>query len=69
MAHEAYETYTRMNFEIYIQNRYYQAPLEINYNDWFVTIEDEVDFSLRLVETYQIRICEKELLPIMDLPF
>lgn len=44
IGHEAYETYTRMNFEIYIQNRYYQALFEINYNDWFVTIEDEVPF-------------------------
>lgn len=58
-----------MNFEIYIQNRNYQAPLEINYNDWFVTIEDEVSFPLRLVETYQIQKFEKELLPIMNLPF
>ncbi|MEI3615026.1 DUF5348 domain-containing protein [Pseudogracilibacillus sp. SO30301A] len=66
---EEYEAFIGMNFEIRIQKRYYKTIFEKDYNDWFVTIEDEVDFSLRLVETYKVRISEKELLPIKDLPF
>ena len=69
IGQEEYETFMGMNFEICIQNRYYKTIFKKDYNDWFVTIEDAVDFSLRLVETYKIRILEKELLLMMDLPF
>lgn len=66
---KGFETFTGMNFEIRIQHRYYKATFEKDYYDWFVIIEDDIDFSLRLVETYKVRIFEKELLPIFDLPF
>ena len=66
---EGFETFTGMNFEICIQHRYYKAIFEKDYYDWFVIIEDDIVFSLRLVETCKIRIFEKELLPIFDLPF
>lgn len=51
IGQEKYETFIGMNFDICIQNRYYKTIFEIDYNDCFMTIEDEVDFSLRLVGT------------------
>ncbi|MDC3418685.1 DUF5348 domain-containing protein [Aquibacillus salsiterrae] len=69
IGQDAFETSTGMNFEIYIHHRFYKAIFEEDYYNWFVTIEDDVDFSLRLVETYKVRILEKELIPVIDLPF
>ncbi|QKY70417.1 DUF5348 domain-containing protein [Lentibacillus sp. CBA3610] len=67
---EFYETLPGMNLEIGIQHRYYEACFEIDYGDWFVTLEDDVDFSLRLVEEYKVLISEEEeLIPAFDLPF
>ncbi|WP_106496221.1 hypothetical protein [Lentibacillus sp. Marseille-P4043] len=66
---DAFGTATGMSFEICIQHRFYKAIFEEDYYDWFVTIEDDVNFSLRLVEIYKVQILEKELIPIIDLPF
>ena len=57
---KAFETFTGMDFEIHIQHRYYKAIFEKDYFDWFVIIEDDIDFSLRLVETYKVRIYMKK---------
>ncbi|QKY71308.1 hypothetical protein [Lentibacillus sp. CBA3610] len=69
IGRESFETFTGMNLEIGILNRYYAACFETDYGDWFITLEDDVDFSLRLVEEYRVRISENELIPAFDLPF
>lgn len=69
IGNEAFEALYGMNLEIYVGHRYYQAVFDSDHIYCFVTIEDEVDFALRLVETYKIRVREEKLIPAMYLPF
>ncbi|MFS0647590.1 MULTISPECIES: DUF5348 domain-containing protein [Bacillales] len=69
IGQQEYETFTGMTFEIRIQNRYYEACFEKDYHEWFVTLEDDVAFTLRMVEVYKVRILSKELIPESQLPF
>lgn len=64
-----FETFTGMDFEICIDHRFYRAMFEKDYFDYIVTIEDNVDFTLRPVETYTVLMFERELVPAEDLPF
>jgi hypothetical protein len=57
----AYETAQGMTFEIRIQNRYYTAYLEKDM-DWFVTLHNDVSFTLRIYEVYKIRIPFQEMI-------
>ncbi|MCJ7843150.1 hypothetical protein MUB24_20170 [Lederbergia sp. NSJ-179] len=69
IGQQEYETFTGMNFEIRIQHRYFEACFEEDYQDCIVTLEDDVTFTLRLVEVYKVRILAEELMPALDLPF
>lgn len=69
IGQESFETFAGMSIEIRIQQQYYKTIFEKDYHDWYVTMEDDVDFSLRLEEIYKVRIQENELIPTMDLPF
>ena len=69
IGQQEYDTFTGMNFEIRMNHRYHEACLEKDYNEWFVTIEDDVMFTLRLVEVYKVRILKEHLIPVIHLPF
>lgn len=69
IGHDVFGISSGMDFEICIDCHYYKAIFEKDYFDWFVTTEDDIGFSLRLVETYKVRVQEKKLTPIVDLPF
>jgi len=66
---EVFETYNGLSIEIWIKDRYYEALFEKDYNECVVMLEDDITFSLRLVEEYNIRISEYELISELDLPF
>lgn len=69
IGQQSFEMFTGMIFEIRIQHRYYEARYMRNYEEWLVTLEDDVTFTLRLVEVYKIRILSKELVSESELPF
>jgi hypothetical protein len=57
----SYETVQGITFEIRIQSRYYSAYLEKDM-DWFVTLDNDVSFTLRIYEVYKIRIQIQEMI-------
>jgi hypothetical protein len=65
VGQQAYETFIGMNIEICINNHYLDAFLEKEHYGWIVTLENDVTFTLRLVEEYKIRILPMD----MYLPF
>lgn len=65
IGQEAYESFSGMNLEIGIFNRYYEACFDKDYGVWLVPREDDVEFSLRLVETYKVRVLGKEIFGIL----
>jgi hypothetical protein len=66
---QSYPAFEGMLFEIRINNRYYQTLLGKD-DGWFVTLEEEITFDLRVVEVYKIRIISIELLTLFeDVPF
>jgi len=69
IGRQIYETINGMFLEVRIKNQYYEAYFEKDYNECMITIEDDIIFTLRLVEDYPIRISERELIPEFDLPF
>lgn len=62
---QSYETFEGMNFEVRIRNQYFQASLGKN-DEWFVTLEEEVTFDLRIFEVYKVRIISIDLLTLFD---
>lgn len=51
----SYWTTQGQSFELRITNRYFQAYLEKDEN-WFVTLENDVCFTLHVYEVYKVRI-------------
>lgn len=69
IGQQSYETFEGMPFEVRIGNRYYQAHLGKD-EGWFVTLEEEVAFDLRVFEIYKVRIISIDLLTLFDdVPF
>ncbi|PLR80002.1 hypothetical protein CVD25_20175 [Bacillus canaveralius] len=54
-------------FELRIQNRYFHAYLEKDF-DWFVTLNHDSIFVLHTQEVYKIRIKIQDYIPV-DAPF
>jgi hypothetical protein len=55
IGQQAYLTMQGQTVEIRIHHRYFKAYLEKDF-DWFVTLDNEVSFTLRIYEIYKIRI-------------
>lgn len=53
--------------ELRIQNRYFRAILEKDF-DWFVTLDDDTIFVLHTQEVYKVRIKIQDYIPV-DAPF
>lgn len=68
IGQQAYETFEGMIIEIRIQNHYYNGCLGKD-EEWFVTLEQDVAFNLRIFEVYKVRIQSIELIPAFDVPF
>lgn len=69
IGRQIYETLNGMYLEVRIKNQYYEAFFEKDFNECIITIENNIVFTLRLVEEYPIRLSERDLLPEFDLPF
>lgn len=69
IGRQIYETLNGMYLEVRIKNQYYEAFFEKDFNECIITIENDIVFTLRLVEEYPIRFFERDLLPEFDLPF
>jgi hypothetical protein len=54
-------------FELRIQNRYFQALLEKDF-DWFVTLANDTVFILHTQEVYKVRINKQDYTPL-NAPF
>jgi hypothetical protein len=54
-------------FELRIQNRYFRAILEKDF-DWFVTLDYDTIFVLHSQEVYKVRIKIQDYFPV-DAPF
>lgn len=54
--------------ELRISNRYFKAFFEKDISEWFVTLDNEVSFSLRVNEVYKIRLLTNEFI-LVDTPF
>lgn len=65
IVQQSYWVSQGQTFEIRINNRYFKALLAKDY-DWFVILDNEVSFSLRLNEVYKIRIWANDC--ILDSP-
>ena len=66
---QSYESFEGMYFEIRILHHYHWACLGKE-EGWFVTLEEDVSFDLRIFEVYKIRIVSIELLTLFeDVPF
>lgn len=50
-------------FELRIQNRYFNAYLEKDF-DWFVTLDHKVIFVLHSYEVYKVRIKLQDYIPV-----
>jgi hypothetical protein len=68
IGQQAYETFEGMAFELRIRNRYYKANLGKD-DDWFVTLDQDVTFNLRIFEVYKVRMESIDLIPEFDVPF
>lgn len=68
IGQKEYETLDGMHFDIWIRNRYSKAWLGTDGN-WFVTLEEDASFDLRVLEVYKIRILVDDLIPEFDVPF
>lgn len=62
---QSYETFEGMYFEIRMRNHYYRAILGKD-EEWFVTLEEDVTFDLRIFEVYKIRIISIDLVTLFD---
>lgn len=62
---QSYETFEGMNFELRIRNQYFQAVLGKD-EDWFVALEEDVTFDLRVFEVYKIRIVSVDSITLFD---
>lgn len=62
---QSYVTFEGIDFEIRIRNQYFRACLGKD-EEWFVTIEENVTFELRLFEVYKIRISSIDLKTLLD---
>lgn len=69
IGQQEHETFRGMRIEIRIKNRYHEACLEKAFDEWIVTFEDDVTFTLWTVEVYKVRISRDELVSGFDLPF
>jgi hypothetical protein len=54
-------------FELRIQNRYFRAFLEKDF-DWFVTLDSDTIFVLHTQEVYKVRVKIQNYTPV-DAPF
>ncbi|MED3647523.1 hypothetical protein P4475_12085 [Halalkalibacterium halodurans] len=63
IGQQKYDAYEGMVLKIKIQNRYYQACLGKDQHEWFVTIEHDVTFNLRIFEVYKVQIASVDLNP------
>lgn len=68
IGQQDYETFEGMIFEIRIQNLYYKASLGKD-DEWFVTLDQDVTFNLRVFEVYKVRIPSIDLISAFDVPF
>jgi len=57
-----------MAFELRIRNRYYKAHLGKD-DDWFMTLDQDVTFNLRVLEVYKVRMESIGLIQEFDVPF
>ncbi|WP_235182933.1 hypothetical protein [Gracilibacillus boraciitolerans] len=62
---QSYDTFEGMYFGIRILNHYHRTSLGKE-EGWFVTMEKDVSFDLRIFEVYKIRIISTELLTLFD---
>ncbi|HSH24640.1 MAG TPA: DUF5348 domain-containing protein [Massilibacterium sp.] len=69
MGQQEYGAYQGMVFEIKMQERYYNACLGKDNHEWFVTLEQDVTFNLRVFEVYKVRVASADLIPVYDASF
>jgi hypothetical protein len=67
IGHQDYWLHQGYSFELLIQNQYFHAFLERDF-DWFVTLEDEVKLVLYIHEVYKVRIQLEDFMKVAD-PF
>lgn len=68
IGQEAYETCDGMHLEIWIWKHYFNAWLG-NDGDWFITLEEDTSFDLRVLEIYKVRVMVDDFIPKFDVPF
>ncbi|MED4015753.1 DUF5348 domain-containing protein [Sutcliffiella cohnii] len=67
IEHKAYWLQQGDSFELLVQNQYFQAYLEKDF-DWFVTLEGEVMFVLHVQHIYKVLVNPQNYLEVED-PF
>ncbi|WP_066189527.1 MULTISPECIES: DUF5348 domain-containing protein [Gracilibacillus] len=56
IGQQDYETFEGMAFELRIQKHYFKAYLGKEDQEWYVILDEDVAFNLRVFEVYKVRI-------------
>lgn len=67
VGHHDYWLQQGYSFELLIQNQYFQAFLEKDF-DWFITLEDCIKLVLHIHEVYKVKVNLEDYMKITD-PF